>query len=58
MKTDEKYCCLKATQLTAVETFLLLSFSLMPRSSMEDSPGKRYERVVYMFSFLKPFSFW
>ena len=32
--------------------------SLMPNSSIEVSSGKRYESVVYMFSFWKPFSFW
>ena len=57
MKTDEKNCCLNATQFTAVDTFLSFDFSLMPRSSIELSPGKRYESVVYMFSFWNPFSF-
>ena len=58
MNTDEKNCCLKATQLIFVVTSLDLLSSLIPRSSIELSPGNRYESVVYMFSFLNPFSFW
>jgi len=58
MNTDEKNCCLKATQLTCVEMFFDFAPSLMPSSSIEVSSGKRYESVVYMFSFWKPFSFW
>ena len=41
MKTDEKNCCLKATQLTCVETSFDFDSSLMPSSSIELSPGKR-----------------
>ena len=58
MNADEKNCCLKATQLTDVEMLFDLDFSLIPRSSIELSPGNRYEIVVYMFSFWNPFSFW
>ena len=41
MKTDEKNCCLKATQFTAVDTLFDLAPSLIPSSSIELSPGKR-----------------
>ena len=41
MNTDEKNCCLNATHETCVEMFFDLAPSLMPSSSIDDSPGKR-----------------
>ena len=41
MKTDEKNCCLKATQFTEVVTSFDRSSSLMLSSSTDESPGKR-----------------
>ena len=41
MNTDEKNCCLKATQLSDEVTSFDFSSSLMPSSSTDFSPGKR-----------------
>ena len=39
MKTDEKNCCLKATQSSDEVICFDFDSSLMPSSSMERSPG-------------------